>query len=123
MKKHENVTAEVTYHDEINKWERPMTEWKIELEYQGRQFQHYFYTGIAITAEPTATAALEALFADAATLEYVETFEEWCAELGYNPDSITDNNTYQDCIKNAEGLRHLLGKDYKAISDELDTWS
>lgn len=123
MKAYEEVTAEVTYIDEVEKWGGRFTEWKIELAYNGKQLECSYYTGISITEEPDVRSTLEALFADAATIEVADNFEDWCEDLGYDSDSITALNTYNDCVKYFVTLHELLGESYSKIRDEVQEWS
>lgn len=123
MKAYEEVTAEVTYIDEVEKWGGRFTEWKIELAYKGKQLECFYYTGISLTEEPDVKSTLEALFADAATVEVADNFADWCDDLGYDSDSITALDTYSDCVRYATALRDLLGDSYSKIRDEVQEWS
>lgn len=118
--KHEEVAGQITYIDytDHNGWQAH--QWRVELAFEDRQFETDYYTGAAITAEPTVKDVLEALFADAATVELEDGFEGWCAQLGYDADSIRDKTTFDNCVKNSDGLRHLLGGSYGKIRNEIE---
>lgn len=120
--KYNNVAAEINHLDTVSKWEgSQQNEWGVELAYKDRQFTCHYYTSVMSTQEPTVKDVLEALFADSSTIDAAgNDFKEWCFELGYNPDSITDLNTFNDCVKNAAGLRYLLNKDFGDIREEIE---
>jgi hypothetical protein len=74
------------------------------------------------TPEPTPTppdikTILWNLISDAATLEYVDSFEEWARELGYDPDSRKAEKIYHACEEETRKTRRLLGDLYQEYLD------
>jgi len=88
--------------------------WSIVLKYQGKRAQFRFYGGGA-SKTPTASDLVWAVATDSTAL--TESFSEWCAELGYNTDSIKDRSIYKACQRNGERLIKLIGN--KEIFSQL----
>jgi hypothetical protein len=80
--------------------------WSIVLKYQGKRAQFRFYGGGA-SKTPTASDLVWAVATDSTAL--TESFSEWCADLGYNTDSIKDRSIYKACQRNAQRLTDLIG--------------
>jgi hypothetical protein len=74
-----------------------------------------FYMGPAHTTEPKPTDVLECLLSDVAGVESADTFEEWCAELGYDTDSRRAERIYQNVHAEKAQLRSFLGDHYQAF--------
>ena len=88
--------------------------WLIVLKYQGKRAQFRFYGGGA-SKTPTASDLVWAVATDSTAL--TESFSEWCADLGYNTDSIKDRSIYKACQRNGERLIKLIGN--KEIFSQL----
>jgi hypothetical protein len=88
--------------------------WSIVLKYQGKRAQFRFYGGGA-SKTPTASDLIWAVATDSTAL--TESFSEWCADLGYNTDSIKDRSIYKACQRNGERLIKLIGN--KEIFSQL----
>lgn len=80
--------------------------WSIVLKYQGKRAQFRFYGGGA-SKTPTASDLVWAVATDSTAL--TESFSEWCAELGYNTDSVKDRSIYKACQRNGQRLIDLIG--------------
>jgi len=80
--------------------------WSIVLKYQGKRAQFRFYGGGA-SKTPTASDLVWAVATDSTAL--TESFSEWCADLGYNTDSIKDRSIYKACQRNGQRLIDLIG--------------
>jgi hypothetical protein len=89
---------------------------RVVLAYGSRRMTVYFSQGSAHTAPPTAEDVLDCLAADFIT-DSGDSFESWCAELGYDTDSRTAERTYRAQKRQAAKLaRFLSGTD-----TDLDT--
>lgn len=66
-----------------------------------------YYTGSAITEDPSAADVLYALILEADALDL--TFGEWCGEFGYDEDSRKALDLYVQCQENGRRVRALLG--------------
>ena len=109
-------TAGVTI---VNKYGAPVNDnfrdangWTCTLRYQGRRLTVPFYQGTAITHEPTAADVLYCLCSDATSVENASSFEDWCADFGYDTDSRSAERIYKACERIAAKLRRLLGDDF-----------
>jgi hypothetical protein len=82
--------------------------WRCTLHCQRRRMVVYFSQGPAIEREPTAED-VDCLASDAGC---ASTFEDWCAELGYDSDSRKAEQTYRLIREQSEKLAALLGPAY-----------
>ncbi len=84
--------------------------WSVTLKMDGRQMTVPFYKGFGHHgAKPTAEEVLECLAMDAEGIENVFSFEDWCAEYGYDSDSRRAEKIYNACLRQTEELRKFLG--------------
>jgi len=88
--------------------------WRVTLRYQGRQLTVPFYTGPAIEREPSAADVLNCICSD--TFAGEQTFEEFCSEFGYDPDSRKAERTWKACAAMAPRVRRLLGADFDTFA-------
>lgn len=88
--------------------------WSVTLRYKGCQFTLPFYTG-SMCGEVTAADVLSCLALDAGSTN--QSFESWCADLGYDSDSRRAEATYKACQRNAVRLTRLLGNDLDVIAE------
>jgi hypothetical protein len=66
---------------------------------------------------PEMLDVLDCLFMDARAKD--ETFESWCGEFGYDPDSISALKTFEACKKMGDELEYLFGSDYAEAEEEV----
>jgi hypothetical protein len=97
--------------------------WIVTLNYAGgRTLTTNFETGSAILNPPSFWEVLHCLLMDISGIEEL-TFDEWCADLGYNPDSRTAEKLFNRCRDTLPLVRRLLGRDFAEIrlldEDEL----
>ena len=93
-----------------------MNHFKVTLRHAGRQMTLYFSQGYAISGEPTAADVLNCLASDSSSVENARSFEDWAADLGYDPDSRKAEKIFKICEKQAERLKKFLGEDlYKIL--------
>lgn len=93
-----------------------MHPYKVTLRYQGRRLTVPFFMGSAHTSEPTAADVLSCLCSDAAGIENAASFDDWCAEYGYDTDSRKAERTYKACEAIATKVRRLLGEDFDTFA-------
>jgi hypothetical protein len=115
----DKTKLEISSTDIVYKWGRDMIEWECCLTYKSREITVMFYTHESRTDEPSTYDVVYALVADDRTIESNNNFQEWCYELGYNNDSITDLETYELCKVNSAKVHELYGSDYHLIIKEL----
>lgn len=81
-----------------------------DQENMGRTMEVYFSQGYGHKGKaPLPADILDCLASDSASIENVDSFEEWADELGFDPDSRMAEKTYQICVKQAQRLKEFLG--------------
>ena len=114
----QSIDFNVTYGAENNPYFKEADAWTCTFGYDGREIGVAFYMGVGHGGkEPEKEDVLDALFMDASAKDF--SFEEWCAEFGYNDDSISALETYKACLNHAEELEYLLGSNYDSVRDEV----
>ena len=81
------------------------------LRFEGREMSVRYFCGLK--AKTTTVSLLECLQMDARCIDDGQTFEEWCADLGFNDDSISHLKIYRQCVKQTRDLKRLLGDDFE----------
>ena len=85
--------------------------WTITLRHQGRKLETPFKMGRGHHGTPpTLAVVLSCLRLDAQSAD--QTFEDWCADFGYDDDSREAERTYKACCAMDKKLRRLLGAKY-----------
>lgn len=100
-------------HDKQDEWQQNANGYTVTLRYKGRQMTTDFWMGSAITTEPDAASVLSCLLSDASAGS--ETFEDWCANLGYDTDSRKAERIYKQCLEQTAKLKKLLGEDFEGF--------
>lgn len=105
----DNVRADVRYGSSEPTPENfaNSTPWTVTLHRKRRKLTVSFYTGSAITEDPTAHDVLDCLLSDASAGE--QTFEDFAGEFGYEEDSREAHATWESCEKMAKRVRKFLG--------------
>lgn len=104
-----NVRAVVEYGEPNPDWDHEHNGWRVTLLFGRRRMTVPFYTGLAISGEPTVADVLECLALDASGYENARSFEEWCAEYNYDTDSRSAERTYRQVEQQTDKLRKFLG--------------
>jgi hypothetical protein len=104
------IHAAVTYGNNAEPIGENMNPWTVALRYDGRRMTVPFWTGSGITSDPTAADVLDCLLSDAQM--GTGTFEDFCADLGYDTDSRKAFDTWQACERIAKSLPRFLGDLY-----------
>ena len=81
--------------------------WEIQLRRNNKTMEFEFWNG-AQAGKPELNDVVYCLLADKGTLDYADNFQDWAEGLGYNPDSITDLNTFNQIKVNTDKLRTLF---------------
>lgn len=87
------------------------TSWRVTLKFplRGTSLTTDFHMGPAYTSEPTVAEVLDCLLSDAGTYDNAHTFEDFCAELGYDSDSRENERLYNRMGREASRLEVFLG--------------
>lgn len=106
------IRAEVTFearkpYNERSEWERGANGWTVTLRYQGRKLTTDYWTGSAITSDPTAADVFSSLMSDA--VAGALSFQDFCLDLGYDEDSRSAYATWEACKRTERDLRRFLG--------------
>jgi len=89
-----------------------MDHWKTVLRIGNRRMTVYFSKGYGHNGKaPKADEVLGCLASDSAAIENTRSFEDWCAEFGYDSDSRKAEKTFKVCEHQAKRLRSFLGED------------
>ena len=96
---------------EQDEWARHATHYRVTLKCGRRQMTTPWSQGSAITREPSAADVLDCLASDAVGIENASSFEEWCAEYGYDSDSRKAERIFQTCTRQSADLKALVGED------------
>lgn len=75
-----------------------------------RTLRTHFSQGSAHTEPPTLDSVLDCLASDASTVENENSFEDFCGELGYDPDSRQAEKLYKTIRREAAKLKAFLGE-------------
>ena len=87
--------------------------WRVRLTCGRRQLTTMFSMGPAHSHEPTAEDVLECLLSDASSSH--ESFEDWCADLGFDADSRKAERTYRIVQRQTKKLSRLLDSHYESF--------
>lgn len=115
----DNVRADVRWtdhnpHMDCQDW--PARHYVVTLKRQRRQMAVPFscgLCGLGIESEPTAADVLDCLLSDYYTAD--NTFDDWCSELGFDPDSRKAERTFKTVLRQSDRLATFLG-------DALETY-
>lgn len=134
------LTSTLIGHNDEKKW--PHFEWRVTLSRPGKESYSTIYkTGVGhikkmpahyrqdlpdytrnrlwlqdrkTSLPPTLADVVSCLIGDAISGE--STFEDFCSDLGYNPDSLSHLQTYLACQKTLTAMRRLLGADFETVA-------
>jgi len=109
------ITAEYGGVELPEDWSPGTHPYKVTLRFQRRQLTVPFFMGSAHECEPTAGDVLSCLISDARIGE--ESFEDFCSELGYDPDSRRAERTWRTCRDLTPRVSRFLGDRLEAFSE------
>lgn len=91
--------------------------WICDIDCGGRGMSVHFSQGPAHKDPPTAADVLDCLASDASGYDNAGSFEDWCAEYGFDSDSRRAERTHRNVGRQAEALREILGTpaDYETL--------
>lgn len=95
-------------------WRRSANPWTVTLKMGKRRLTVPFWTGSALTSEPTPADVLSCLVSDARSGEM--SFSEFCSEFGYDTDSRRAERTHAACAKFAPRVRRFLGDAFDDVA-------
>lgn len=111
------ATCERVDHNPNNKDWKDADHWRVRLRRSGIQnrLTIYFSQGYGHNGKEPDVASVLSCLADDSSSADQNGFEEWCGELGYDTDSLTDRRKaeriYNVCQRQAARLKAFLGDD------------
>lgn len=106
------VTDGPHYYNEESDWGYAHHRWEVTLT-NGAWVTEMpgvpFHTGVMTTADPDAAHVLDCLVRDAWTYLQAGTFEQWCDEFDYDPDSRKHYAVWEQIKTQAAELIDFLG--------------
>lgn len=108
-------------YDKRDEWQRKANSYHLQLRFRPSpdasvrtySFDYYQGTGIQTTPDETPLRVLESLLSDADVS--AESFENFCADLGYDSDSRTSEAVYNECKQLRKQLERVLGDEFEAF--------
>jgi len=88
--------------------------YRCTLRRERKSLRVYFSQGAAHTDAPTLASVLDCLVSDVTSVIIANGFENWCAEMGSDPDSRSAERCYRQIDAQGRGLARLF------TADELD---
>ena len=82
--------------------------WKVKLKAGRRVMTVYFSQGPAHCKKPTAREVIGCLISDAGCVQWGESFEDFCSELGYDEDSRKAEEIFKTTQKQTKKLMQFL---------------
>lgn len=85
----------------------------------GRRMTVFYSQGPGHESEPEPAAVLGCALLDARYADDAASFEDFCSELGYDPDSRKADRAFKACRAQALKLRAFLGLEFKTLSEAV----
>jgi hypothetical protein len=87
-----------------------MDHWRVRLRREGKRMTLAFSKGSGhYGAEPNIEELLDCIASDAWLVESSGTFEDFCAETGYDTDSRKAYRSYKQCVAQANRAKEFFG--------------
>jgi len=102
------------------KWADTMNDWRVTVKRDNKRFDADYFTG-NLADDPNLPDVIHSLVSDRNTIIGIgiSDFEDWCYDLGYNNDSITDLNTYNAIVENTERLEVMFTPEELSVLSRL----
>lgn len=107
------MTVSYSGRDKTDSWE--YDSWDVSLTWDKRALTIPYRMGLAHDGrEPSMLDVLQATRADCSMLATLgeQTFEQWCLEYGFNPDSVTELRLFESVVREDEDMRILFGEEF-----------
>jgi hypothetical protein len=79
--------------------------------FPGASLTVQYSMGSALKDEPTAAKVLDSLAMEASSVDAARGFEDWAADLGFDPDSRKAEKLYRQCLRQSQSLKLFLGEE------------
>lgn len=97
---------------DASEWGEAASHWRVTLKRNGKSYSTHYSMGAALTGSPELCDVLYCLISDAESAG--ESFDDWCANFGYDTDSRKAERTWKACKRVAASLSRLF------TNNELD---
>ena len=84
--------------------------YEVKLRFDGRSLTCKTWKQGGITDDPEPHAVIGSMLQDTAGYENSSGYHDWCDEYGYDSDSISNRETYEQVKDQAERLERFLGR-------------
>ncbi|MCY8549330.1 hypothetical protein MOD25_05370 [Bacillus haynesii] len=102
----------------LDDWQRKTNHYRVIIGHNNKIIEVPFFTGQGWNREPDLKDVLFSLFMDAGGYKNALDFSDWCANYGYNDDSINAKKIYDTCGKIYEKLESMFNeKEYEQLSE------
>ena len=91
-----------------------------DSRYGHKQMTLFFSQGVGIDGEPKASSVLDCLKSDYQVA--IDGFDNFCANCGYDNDSIKAKKTYDVCVSQGKKLEKFLSDDHEANAFTMGTF-
>lgn len=88
--------------------EWPHRAYRVRLTHNGRSMDVPWRQGMGIASDPEAHDVIGCLLMDAQGVESSTGFPDWAEQYGYDPDSITARDLYQQACQQSDALAAML---------------
>ena len=95
--------------DKRDEWQQSANGFRVRMTAHGRRMELDFFMGNAITGVPQAEDVLDCLQSDSSVMGM--DFEEWCGDLGYDPDSRKAEKMYRETDRQARRVFRFMGRE------------
>lgn len=103
--------------DNADEWDRYASHWQITMRRNGKRMVTTYSMGGAHVGEPELPGVLNCLLSDAEA--GAESFDDFCANFGYDTDSRKAERTHKACKRTAASLARLFSSSELADLREL----
>lgn len=84
-------------------------QYEIVIKFKRRKARFKYFIGIGLNRDPEIEMCLNTIQLDCQSINY-DSFEDWCYEIGYDPDSRKAYESYKECLANTKKMKKLLGE-------------
>jgi hypothetical protein len=102
------MTYKLAQRPDADTWPRGASHYRVTLRCGRRQHTLWYSQGPAVCREPRLVDVLSCLQSDCRASQ--NTFDDFCAEYGYNNDSRRAERAWRDCGKTYAAVDRLLGR-------------
>lgn len=93
-----------------------MDHWRCAFKMGRRSMTVYFSMGMGHKGkQPAADEVLGCLVSDARGVDYCRSFEDWCADYGYDTDSRKAERIFKACERSSKNLKRFFAGEFDGL--------